>query len=314
MTRAPTDAARFAMPDKRIRIARGLVTATALFLAIVPPLADFNATHAANPSWPAHARLHTVWLVVTNSLLALLALGLLWRRPQQPTRAGVFLATALLGSVLLGFFLAAATQSAYGGAFTDPNGIPFRVGPLDANLVGFAVMALVLAAGVAAASSAGARGQLAPGGDAPFEVRRARPGDERLWLSAVESILSQEQRDGGAATHDEVASALADARCHLLLAASGGTPLGLLSAYVFPDVAAGGHLAYLYDVEVAPSHRRQGIGAALVDALAASCREDGVRLIWAGTDAGNRAARRTFERTGAECEGDRYIEYEWEIE
>jgi RimJ/RimL family protein N-acetyltransferase len=38
-----------------------------------------------------------------------------------------------------------------------------------------------------------------------------------------------------------------------------------------------------------------------------------VKLIWAGTHAENRAARRTFERTGAELVGDAYAEYEWNL-
>ena len=131
------------MQDRRIRIARVLVTIPALFLAIAPPLADLNATHVGNPLWSAHARLHTVWV-------GLLALGILWRGAQQPARGAVLLASALVGAVLLGFFVAAATQSMYGGALTDPNGIPFQVGPLDANLAGFSVLAVLLAVAVGA--------------------------------------------------------------------------------------------------------------------------------------------------------------------
>ena len=138
------------MQDRRIRIARVLVTIPALFLAIAPPLADLNATHVGNPLWSAHARLHTVWLICTNSLISLLALVILWRGAQQPARGAVLLASALVGAVLLGFFVAAATQSMYGGALTDPNGIPFQVGPLDANLAGFSVLAVLLAVAVGA--------------------------------------------------------------------------------------------------------------------------------------------------------------------
>ena len=136
------------MPEKRIKIARILVTMPALFLAIGPPLADFNATHATNPLWPGHARLHMVWLVCTNSLIALLALAVLWRAPQQPKSAPILLAAARVGAVLLGFFVAAATQGAYAGTLTDPNGIPFHIGPLDANLAAFSVCAALLAVGV----------------------------------------------------------------------------------------------------------------------------------------------------------------------
>jgi ribosomal protein S18 acetylase RimI-like enzyme len=89
--------------------------------------------------------------------------------------------------------------------------------------------------------------------------------------------------------------------------------VGLLSAYAFPDVASGGFLAYLYDIEVAESQRSFGIGRGLIEALLAACKADGVKLVWAGTEVENAAARRAFERTGAELEGDQYAEYEWDI-
>ena len=145
-------------------------------------------------------------------------------------------------------------------------------------------------------------------------IRRAKAGDEELWRSAVSSVLSETDRGGRIACSEHIASALGDPRCLLFLAFSEGTPVGLLSAYVFPDVAAGGRLAYLYDIEVHRSHRRLGVGKALVEALVACCRAEGVTMIWAGTDAQNTAARRTFERTGAEVEGDSYVEYEWELD
>jgi len=40
--------------------------------------------------------------------------------------------------------VASATQRSYGGALADTNGIPFRFGPLDANLAVFLACALLL--------------------------------------------------------------------------------------------------------------------------------------------------------------------------
>ena len=145
-------------------------------------------------------------------------------------------------------------------------------------------------------------------------VRRATSGDERSWIAAVEALVSKEDRDGRIASAEEVASALANPQCFLLLAHDGDSPVGLLSAYAFPNVAAGGYLAYLYDIEVEAAYRRQGIGTTLVKALVELCKSEGVRLIWAGTTAANTPARRTFESTGGEVEGDSCIEYEWELD
>lgn len=145
-------------------------------------------------------------------------------------------------------------------------------------------------------------------------VRRAVSGDEALWRRAVDALVPEADRDGRLASEDHIATALADPRCYLNLALEDGEPVGILSGYRFPDVGAGGYLVYLYDIEVKADHRRRGIGSDLVDALVAACEDDGVRMIWAGTDIENRAARRTFESTGGDLEGDSYAEYEWDLE
>lgn len=136
---------------RRIRVARMLVTVPALFVAILPPIADLNATHVTNPLWPSHARLHTVWLVCSNSLIALIAVHVLWRRVREPDPGALRLAIVLVGAVLLGFFVAAAAQSVYGGALTDPNGVALKLGSLDANLAAFLACATSLAGALALA-------------------------------------------------------------------------------------------------------------------------------------------------------------------
>ena len=54
------------------------------------------------------------------------------------------MATALVGSILAGFFVAAATHPLYGGAFTDGGGVPPVFGGLDANIVSFSGLALMV--------------------------------------------------------------------------------------------------------------------------------------------------------------------------
>lgn len=145
-----------------------------------------------------------------------------------------------------------------------------------------------------------------------MDIRRMKRGDETLWLAAVGSLVAETDRDG-IVTRSELTRALDDDRCYLYLVLNGDEPIGLLSAYRFPDVEAGGELVYLYDIEVHRDKRRQGVGKALVNELVNACERDGVTLIWAGTDTGNLPARKTFEATGATLEGDAYVEYEWEL-
>ena len=98
------------------RLMMSVGTAVAGF---VPLLVDLSPTHVLNPAWPAHARLHEVWLLATGSLLALVALYFIWFYRGRP-RFGIAMG-AVLGSVLLGgFFVASATSSLYGGVLVDP--------------------------------------------------------------------------------------------------------------------------------------------------------------------------------------------------
>ena len=115
-----------------------------------------------------------------------------------------------------------------------------------------------------------------------IELRRAIAGDEGLWLSAVSSVLSEVPEDTGSATVEQISSALEDARCYLFVALSAGAPVGLLSAYAVPDLVSGGCIVYLYDIEVARTKRRTGIGGRL-------------------------------EHTGGELVGEQYAEYEWKF-
>ena len=137
--------------ESRLKIARVLVTIPAIFLAVAPPLVDLNPSHVLNPLWIGHARMHTVWLIATNSLVSLVALGIMWRERSLASRGSVLLGACLVGCILLGFFAAAATLNAYDGSLTDPNGVGVTFGPFDANLVTFSGLFLVLAVGTSLA-------------------------------------------------------------------------------------------------------------------------------------------------------------------
>jgi hypothetical protein len=102
---------------------------------------DLNRTHAAHPRWLGHARFHVVWQTGTVAALAIFETVLLWYpAPFEPER---FYLVALLACMpMFGFFAALAARRLYGGALSDPGGIPpLRFGlrgrqvELDMNLV-----------------------------------------------------------------------------------------------------------------------------------------------------------------------------------
>lgn len=86
-----------------------------VFLALIPAL-EINATHVFNPEWPAHARLHEVWQLITNSGLSIAAVWLEFKL-KKPELAELLLV------LINGWFLAAyMLGTVYGGSMVHSDG------------------------------------------------------------------------------------------------------------------------------------------------------------------------------------------------
>lgn len=96
--------------------ARAGLAAAALLIGAGVPVLEVNATHVFNPAWPAHARLHEVWQLITHSLLMAFCLIRLWRD------ADVRLPALLVLLVSGGFCMAFALRDLYGGSMLHPDG------------------------------------------------------------------------------------------------------------------------------------------------------------------------------------------------
>jgi hypothetical protein len=132
--------------DSSRPFARWLITGVTLAYGFGPWIVDVNHTHVEHAAWTPHARLHAMWLIVTNSAVALLALGIMWRR--GPTalfraRMAVGLGFCMVGS----FFVAAALAPFYGGSMEAD--VPMRkVFGLDGNLLSCLIMSAGLLVGL----------------------------------------------------------------------------------------------------------------------------------------------------------------------
>jgi len=136
-------------------LGRLLMSLGTVIAGFLPLLVDLSPTHVLNPAWPAHARLHEVWLLTTGVLLALVALFFIWLYRERP-RFGIAMG-AVLGSALLGgFFIASATASLYAGVLVDPLTAPMMPNhdvvlglPLNSVVFGWAWLFLLYGALVA---------------------------------------------------------------------------------------------------------------------------------------------------------------------
>jgi hypothetical protein len=109
---------------------------------IGPLLIDVGITHLQNPDWDAHARVHEVWRLSTNTFIAFLGLYLIWIMQKE------LLAAILSLCLLLGFWVSVLLMPFYDGLAIgqgvnelEPFGIPL-------NIISFAAVSIIQIAGL----------------------------------------------------------------------------------------------------------------------------------------------------------------------
>jgi len=115
-------------------------------------------------------------------------------------------------------------------------------------------------------------------------VRRLGPGDE-----AVVRALAEE---GDAQT-----ALLADERTIFVAAFAGEEPVGFTFGYLLPRRHGKPSMLFVYELEVAEAHRRQGLATRLMEELFAQA--GGVEA-FVLTEPGNDAANATYAKLGGE--------------
>ena len=118
-------------------------TSIALICAgLGPLLIDVGITHLQNPDWDAHARVHEVWRLSTNTFIAFLGLYLIWIMQKE------LLAALLSLCLLLGFWVSVLLMPFYDGLAIgqgvnelEPFGIPL-------NIISFAAVSVIQIAGL----------------------------------------------------------------------------------------------------------------------------------------------------------------------
>ena len=128
-----------------------------------------------------------------------------------------------------------------------------------------------------------------------FHLRLLGPDDAAVLERVAEDVFDH------AVVPSLAAEFLKDPRHHLIVALTDERIVGMITAvdYVHPDKPA---QLWINEVGVAPTHRRQGIGRALLRAMLAHGRERGCTEAWLGTEHDNVAARGLYEDAGSVAE------------
>ncbi len=131
-----------AQTKRPVAVIRVLLTLTA-FEFFGPIVRDFNSTHAMNPAWVGHARVHLVWLLGFMLLSGIANIYLVWfRRPFEIRN--LWLSAAWQCCNLGGFWIAYLLVPIYGGLITVP-GEHVKVLGWDENVFVFAVLSALMA-------------------------------------------------------------------------------------------------------------------------------------------------------------------------
>jgi aminoglycoside 3-N-acetyltransferase I len=130
-----------------------------------------------------------------------------------------------------------------------------------------------------------------------ISIRLLVPGDERV----VRDL----------ATYDgpgDPEALLADPRTLMLVAFDGGAPVGFVLAHALPRRHGDRAKLFLYEVDVAATHRRRGIASALLERLAGHARERGIRTGFVLAEPDNGPANALYREAGGATEK---VSVEW---
>jgi len=143
-----------------------------------------------------------------------------------------------------------------------------------------------------------------------MKVRRLTPADADLGASLIAKLKLR--GDAAAPTRSQMSAWLADP-CHILLAAvaDGDAPVGYAVAYLMERVDGTGPMLFFYEIEVAPSARRRGVGRLLVAEMRRIAEHVGAVKMWVETDRSNMPARALYSDGQGQESDELSVVYTW---
>jgi ribosomal protein S18 acetylase RimI-like enzyme len=136
------------------------------------------------------------------------------------------------------------------------------------------------------------------------EIVRLAVGDEQI-VAAMSHVFDQPARP------EHTRRFLEDDRHHLLVACHDNEVVGFVSGVEMTHPDKGTEM-FLYELAVDEPWRRQGIGTALVTALADLAQQLGCYGMWVLTDGSNAAAVATYTSSGGSRTTDQVmIDWRW---
>ncbi len=155
-----------------------------------------------------------------------------------------------------------------------------------------------------------------PPSESTIEIRRLGRDDGDLALEAISQLKAADWEGQGGKPKSLTANYLARFLRYddhfLIVAVENAEPVGYLLAYELSRVDRDQAMMFLYEIGVAESQRRQGIGAAMIDEIKSICRERNIMKMWVETNESNVAAMRLYQTAGGkQVEEDDIVQFGW---
>jgi len=118
-------------------IAKVLTSLCLILAGMGPLLLDIGDTHLFNPNWDEHSRVHEVWRLATNFMIAFLGLYLIWKKNMHS------IASLLSLCMILGFMISVITMPFYNGLAVGIGMDELRPFNIPLNIFSFIVVFVV---------------------------------------------------------------------------------------------------------------------------------------------------------------------------
>lgn len=146
-----------------------------------------------------------------------------------------------------------------------------------------------------------------------MKIVRLSKNDTDLLNDLLINHFTDSDETDGTATLETLQNLFDNGNAYLLAAVAEHRVIGYTLAYQFPSPYFEGYLAYLYDIDVLPEHRRKGIGKLMIKSLLEILKADSVKELWLGTAVDNIAGQKLFTATGAERSGETFTDYTYDL-
>jgi aminoglycoside 3-N-acetyltransferase I len=130
-----------------------------------------------------------------------------------------------------------------------------------------------------------------------MEVWRLRSGDSKIGAETIRRLKAPD----GYPTPTEACFETYLARLEnvFIVAIDHTEPVGYIVAYLLDRIDRDQRMMFFYEIGVAESHRRRGIGRRMISTLKSVCREENAMKMWVPTGRTNIAATGLYVSTGA---------------